>query len=271
MIYKKYGEIFRALRQQKKLSVSHFESIGISKATLAKFERGESMMGFDRVVLALQELSISLEEYEQILNNYTNSDQDELIERVIVADLYSDKNELLKLINELEQSGHSFLTLAAKSTLFSLNDIESEQIIDYLFSISIWGYMELSIFYLFLPNLSARETQLLINSFLIEKHPLLSSSKHRNKLLQIAYKSVILFSSRGYIDSAKYVINCIDNYHLEHDMFNQNLRNLSVGYWNFCFKNTSEGKLQIQKAIDIFNSLNLSEVSKYYQNMLDRL
>lgn len=41
MIYKKYGEVFRKLRLQEGLPLSHFSSAGISKATLSDFERGK--------------------------------------------------------------------------------------------------------------------------------------------------------------------------------------------------------------------------------------
>ena len=44
-----------------------FSSIGISKATLSRFERAETMMNFEKVVQALQLMGIGLEEYEYLL------------------------------------------------------------------------------------------------------------------------------------------------------------------------------------------------------------
>lgn len=38
MPYKRYGEIFKKLREQKNFSLSHFSEIGISKASLSRFE-----------------------------------------------------------------------------------------------------------------------------------------------------------------------------------------------------------------------------------------
>lgn len=46
MVYKKFGYVFRQIREQKYIPLSDFSSIGISKATLSRFERAETMMNF---------------------------------------------------------------------------------------------------------------------------------------------------------------------------------------------------------------------------------
>lgn len=70
MIYKKYGETFLKLRKQKGFNLIYFEQLGISKSSLGKFERGESMLGFDKLTTALQVLSVTLGEYENLLNDF---------------------------------------------------------------------------------------------------------------------------------------------------------------------------------------------------------
>ncbi|MBW9297702.1 MAG: helix-turn-helix domain-containing protein [Pseudolactococcus raffinolactis] len=70
MIYKKYGETFLRLRKQNGFNLIFFEQLGISKSSLGKFERGESMLGFDKLTTALQVLSVTLGEYENLLNDF---------------------------------------------------------------------------------------------------------------------------------------------------------------------------------------------------------
>ncbi|MDT2859014.1 helix-turn-helix transcriptional regulator [Lactococcus lactis] len=53
MPYKRYGEIFKKLREQKNFSLSHFSEIGISKASLSRFELGQTMISFERLDSAL--------------------------------------------------------------------------------------------------------------------------------------------------------------------------------------------------------------------------
>lgn len=67
---KRYAAIFKELRLQKGLSLSAFKELGISKTSLFNFEEGNTMIGFDRVCIALKKLSYSLAHYEELLNNY---------------------------------------------------------------------------------------------------------------------------------------------------------------------------------------------------------
>ena len=55
-VYKKYGDCFKKLRNQKNLGLSYFSKIGINRANLSRFERGQTMMSFERVDLMLEEM-----------------------------------------------------------------------------------------------------------------------------------------------------------------------------------------------------------------------
>ena len=68
MVYKKYGEVFKKLRKQAAISLLEFEKLGISSSTVSDFERGKSMMSFEKVDICLQLIGVSLEEYENFLN-----------------------------------------------------------------------------------------------------------------------------------------------------------------------------------------------------------
>ena len=42
MPYKRYGAVFETLRKQKHLPLSYFESFGIEKTTIQRFETGKT-------------------------------------------------------------------------------------------------------------------------------------------------------------------------------------------------------------------------------------
>ncbi|MDH8063404.1 helix-turn-helix transcriptional regulator, partial [Lactococcus lactis subsp. lactis] len=85
MPYKRYGEIFKKLREQKNFSLSHFSEIGISKASLSRFELGQTMISFERLDSALQEMNVTLAEYEHFINNFSMDYKEEFIEDIIIA------------------------------------------------------------------------------------------------------------------------------------------------------------------------------------------
>ena len=94
MVYKKYGQVFRKLRKQRGLPLIYFEPLGISKAALAKFECGETMMSFERLTLALQTLDVSLEEFEHHLNHFSLSNLEAISDDIFdpIADAAKDKH-----------------------------------------------------------------------------------------------------------------------------------------------------------------------------------
>ena len=79
MIYKKYGEVFRRIREQKRF-LSEFKAVETPKTTLSKFEGRKSMIGFEKVVIAPQFIHIGLDEFEQMLNGYSLSDTRQILE-----------------------------------------------------------------------------------------------------------------------------------------------------------------------------------------------
>lgn len=100
MIYKKYGQTFKQLRTQKKIKLNHFENLGISSSALCKFENGYSMLKFEKLIPALEKLSITLHEYENFLNNWQDSKSDTLIQNVKTAVMINDLKALPNFYQE---------------------------------------------------------------------------------------------------------------------------------------------------------------------------
>lgn len=72
MVYARYGEVFKMLREERELKTSDFKEYGISKSTLEKFESGRGNLPFDKLDESLQMMNISLHEYNYLLNDGIN-------------------------------------------------------------------------------------------------------------------------------------------------------------------------------------------------------
>lgn len=271
MIYKKYGETFRRIRKQKKIPLSHFERLGISKAALGKFERGEAMMGFDRVMLALQTLDISLEEYEHFLNNFLIGDREALIEEIYEAYILGNQPLLLQLSEKTAQLNYPILSLTAKSCTTLLNNKEKQEIIDYLQETEDWGYIELCVFYHAIYHLMAEDISYLMNNFLLEGHNLFRVPKYRDKFIRVAYCAISRLAHKGHEALANYTLTRFDRYNLPHTMFNQNLRNFTTGYLKYRFNHPEKGKEQMLQSLTVTKLLNKPEISAYYDRIYDIL
>lgn len=265
MVYSKYGHTFRKIREQKKLSLSIFPKIGISKPALSKFERGETMMGFESVVCALQEMGVTLEEYENLLNFYSSGEEEALWEEIEHAAQSEDKKKLEDLEEYTLASGLHFMSLAAKACHSRLNNQEIEEVTEYLYDIDMWSFTELRVFYFTLDTLSPRDISHILRTFFPKGHELFKSRKHRKYFFQICCRAITFFSVRGYQKEAKILLEQLEAHDLAQTMFQRNLKNITAGYWTYQFVDPREGRKQVDDGLEILRTTNSLEEFYYYK------
>lgn len=264
MVYKKYGVIFRKIREQKKLPLSIFTKVGISKPALSKFERGETMMSFENVVCGLQEMGVTLEEYENFLNGYTVGEEETLWEEIECAIFQENTKKLKELYNYTREAGFYFLSLVSKLGFNSLESQEIDEITDYLYEIDIWSLSDLRLFYFAMDNINIRDIIHIIGNFFPKGHDLFNSKKYQNYFVRLCCRAVVHLVRLGYQEESRQLLEQMDIHALVRTMFQQNLKNLTEGYWTFRFKNSAEGKAQMLDSLEIFKKISSFAEYSYY-------
>ncbi|MDR7697152.1 Rgg/GadR/MutR family transcriptional regulator [Lactococcus lactis] len=132
MTYHLYGEKFKELRTQKQLPLSYFEEIRMNKGDLSRFEHGKQMIGFERLDVMLQQMNVSLAEYELIINNFVPDFQEAFLNDVDEADFNQDKPKLTKLYEEARETGYGLLAIATKARYDKLEEKEITYVLDFL-------------------------------------------------------------------------------------------------------------------------------------------
>lgn len=265
MVYSKYGKTFRKIREQKKLSLSIFPEIGISKPALSKFERGETMMGFENVVRALQEMGVTLEEYENFLNAYTLGEEEALWEKIERAFYQEDVLELKELQKYAETCGFYFMSLAAKACYSNLSHQEAEEVTEYLYDIEIWSFTELRLFYFSMENLKPRDILHIFRMFFPDGHEIFNSKKYCQHVVQLCCRATTLFASLGYPKEAKTFLEQMKFHSLPKTMSQRNLVNITEGYWIHCFGDPVKGKKLIVDGLEVLRTTNSLDEFLYYQ------
>jgi len=271
MVYKKYGETFRRVREQSHLFLSDFSSIGISKGALSNFETGKTMMSFEKVVFALQIMGVSLEDFEQFLNDYALNEPDYLLEEIEKATTAQNTKRLEELYLIAQSENFTYIALAAKSSLGSVDSTDIEIITDYLYEIDIWSYRELCIFYLAMEHITTRDILYVLDLFLSDGHKFLNSRKHRSYLMQACCRAATTFSTRGYREYGEYVLNKIEQLDLINSMFLRNLFLVTKGYWLYQFIDKNKGNQLMLTAISIFEAVSTKDNAKYYKSRYQKL
>lgn len=271
MIYKRYGLKFRELREQHNFSLSDFKETGISKATISKFERGDTMMSFDKVVTLLQEMGVTLEEFEQIINNYSSDEKDLLLYEVENAYLINNIDELSDLSTKAQEYGFHFLSIAIKCCYMKPTEVEIECLTEHLYDITAWSYSDLSILYFAMNYLNNRDIFHILEIFLENGHDLFNSVKASNYFVQTCCRAVTVLSDRQYKKYAKYILDRLDFFNLIKTMYHRNLQHITYGYWLYCFDNREEGIKVMRTAIEVFELASTPEVSNFYKRRYNDL
>ncbi|MFK4935433.1 helix-turn-helix domain-containing protein [Lactococcus garvieae] len=270
MPYLGYGEAFRRIREQKQLPLSYFSKLGVDKTDLSRFERGMTMMGVGRVDALLQSVDVSLAEYELIVNNFIPDFQEEFLLTLEKADLDRDEQKLKKLYEEARSSGYYFLSLASKARFCQLNEAEITRSMEFLNGIKIWGYFELCVSYFILDNLSTEDIIELFEVYEEKNKNYLHIFKYRRKMLQTAYHSVIIFSSRGEQGYAQAVLENTGAKGREVDIYIALLRRLAQDVYMYCFEDKVQGLTNIKATLFIFDEVDYGEVKTFHKEVIEK-
>lgn len=269
MVYAQYGKLFRQLRNQKHLGLSYFQKLGIPSANLSRFERGKSMMNFERVDSMLQEMNVSLAEYELMLNNFIPNFQEAFLEEVEDADFNDDFEKLKTLYDEAYESGYSLLALAVKARFEHLNPKEITIITSHLNKIERWGYFELSLTYFIMDSLQTEDIISILIILNDKSRNYFGLLKYRRRILQITYRSLFVLASRGEKELSFNILEQTNQRDRKMiDFYIETLHNLSVSVFVYCFEDKEKGRFEINTNLDLMSTLGTPQLKKFYKRRL---
>lgn len=146
-VYRRYGEIFHLLREQRGYELESFENIGLSTWTLEKFEEGKIMLDFAQVDAALQMMHVPLYEFSHILDKGEEDYFSEIYLKVDLAYFADDWATLRQIYEEsIPYDDFRMIAFTAKACYEKLSEEELEEVSDFLFGVDIWTNLELFVF-----------------------------------------------------------------------------------------------------------------------------
>ncbi|CAM3146856.1 hypothetical protein GHI93_08590 [Lactococcus hircilactis] len=146
-VYRRYGEVFQLLREQRAFELESFETINLSKLTIQKFEEGLIMLDFAQVESALQMMHIPLYEYTYLLDKGEGDYFSEIYKKVDHAYFSDDKEVLVNVYEEaILYDDFRMIALATKACYQQLTKEELEEVSGFLFGVEVWTNLELFVF-----------------------------------------------------------------------------------------------------------------------------
>lgn len=272
MIYKKYGQTFKQLREQQGIPLTDFSEIGISKSALSKFERGESMMAFDKVTLALQQLDITLEEFELFLNGMSFTESDALLKEIEQAKLCRDIPKLKEIYRLALGKNLIPIYLSAKACYSKLSSEEIDFLDTYFYDLTIPGSKELRIFCLVMEKLQTHSVLQIIDFFSEDRHNILHTPPLKTYFLDACCSAVLILTQKRLKNYARHILGHINSF-LDSEPYNLNLTFYRVlfpllkGIWQYKFENKTSGKALVQSSFNILRKTASPEIVSYYANL----
>ncbi|WP_270741252.1 Rgg/GadR/MutR family transcriptional regulator [Lactococcus formosensis] len=270
MCQNRYGELFRKIRKQSGLSLTAFSSIGIGKTTLSDFERGKTMMRFDKVVMGLQFMGVSLEEFEHLLNHYLISDPLVILNSAESALIFENKEELRCLAELAKKSNHTQIHFALKILLGEAGDFEREELTEFLYTATSWTYKEMFIFHTLIDQIPPRDTLNILKEFKKSFRGIYRSTEYRRGLALVLFRAITVLSYYGYKKEAGEIILSIEEHQLAYSMFLRNLFYGTKAYWVYCFEDKEKGQEMAQKFMTIQELAGVPEVTAFYKKRVEQ-
>lgn len=266
-MFLKYGETLKKLRKQRGFKLTSFKHLGVSPSALCKFERGISLLKFDKLILVLEELSVTLAEYEKCLNNFELDEHEILIQRIIIATISENIESFPNFRKEAIKIKESYLALAIKGLYSNLTLEEKELLIDYFEQVIFWRYTDLYTLYLSLDWLELSQIFFLIEGFFNENLEVFNSLEHRNRVSHIMCRTIMICISKKEEKKSSILLQYLSAKKYKHTMFTKNLVNFVKGYWESEFGEKNNGLTLMENSLSNFDSLSFPGMSNYYKRL----
>lgn len=263
MVYRKYGEGFHELRIQHNLSLSAFEELGIAKSTLSNFENGKSMIGFDKLDMALQKMNISLFDYSLIINNGAADEAIALFTKIEQAYFQNNIKQLQEVYNEIrdEEGTLKLVAYSAKALYTNLNPQEKQAVEDYLKGVQFWGFFEL---YLFTNALTQIDFSLALR-FLddlweIRNFITVQGGRRHTLVIHAVFKAILILIDNKNKEKAADMLERAKETLTPTDIWNKAIINFAESYFIYTFTNKEQGRKKMRRVIQALNVIEAKEM-----------
>ena len=273
------GELYKELRVARGLKQKDVARKGLSIAQLSKFENGQTMLSADKLLIAIESIHMTFEEFGHKLNNYELPKDIILGKKISSLFLKQDIKGLEYLLTEVLQSEEtdqyqriqSFIIENAIHSLdqnYEINIEDRKVLVDYLFSIESWTWFELYVFGNTMTLISD-EDLLFFGRNLSERTKEYSFLTHNLNSLKLAYVNLIgdLILRKIY-EQVPLLINELENLLFPYDLLEIMLLKflkLIDGY-----SKSKNSKKEIKHFIESLRVIGNSELTDILEMKLDQ-
>ena len=267
--YEHEGLLFKAIRDSRKLSLEQVAKGICDRTTIQKFEKFGNNMGFITFYKLIQRMGVTLEEFQQEMNDYELDDLKWLMTEM--GDYYNsrDVEGLRLIISQLEQEvepnnklTYTKMNYLMAKTLLSyidgdteLSEKDKKEITGYLIFNEHWGFFELTLFGNTMKALPLDDLFDLTKQAIIRSDFYQSIAENKGLTIQILLNAMKEFIVRCEYKMAREISQSIAELLEEGQTYYKIIHMFVLGSLEFSVDNFDLGLKLMSKAIEILEEL----------------
>lgn len=152
-----YGKVFKKFRKDKGFTIQEVADDYVSRTAISRFERDEAELSFSKVLHILEQIGVSLVEFNLSLEIGPSNDQGRIARMMVEKNLAGLEEEIQKRVEVQQHSSNKQRQLVlimlkhqynelSQTDKFPLDIVQVSLLTDYLFACENWAYFELVLF-----------------------------------------------------------------------------------------------------------------------------
>lgn len=275
------GRVFQAMRQSRGLTLKEVTGGEFSPSLLSRFERGETALSADKLLIGLKHMFLDPGEFGVLLSGSVQLDLEVFLEQLHLADrdqLY----QLLEREKDLEQQDgkttyHRLnrvmiaIALTQRDEGYQVSQAEQAFLHDYLFRAESWGAYELLLFQHTCPIFSARLYYDYSREMVGKMAELGNYPRNRRTMQAILLNGFFLAVEEGEFALADWFDQTIArHFDQDRDAYLRMVYRIAQGYRDYCLGDEA-GLAKIEAMLAIFDQLDMGFAKAYYQALLEKI
>lgn len=270
-VYRRYGETFQLLREQRGYDLESFENVNLSTWTLEKFEAGKVMLDFAQVDSALQMMHLPLYEYTHLLDKGEDDYFSEVYKTVDNAFFADDVATLKKLYEEsIPYDDFRMLALAIKACYDELDLDEIEEVSDFLFGVEVWTNLELFVFNYTVSQLRYKLVRSIWKDLFRSLSFFEDNRDYRIRVVRAATATCLAMIDKDNIYAAAQFLEYTRGLLQTTDEFTRCMFKFTESLIFYLQKKSDSALSDMQEVIHIFDFLGDEVLAKKFQNILEK-
>lgn len=268
----RYGATFQALREDREIEQGAFSIPELSELRLSFFEEGKIMLPLDIVLRALEELHVSLADFEHFFSSGMRECVLDSFEALEQAELRGDKEELGKIYQEVEETTDiRLLILSAKSTFSSLDEDEVEEVSSLLFGIDDFTLVELYGLIYTMKDLPTSTIKEILSDILTHNQCPKTRHSYRLAITRASGRGLVVLIKRKDYQEAHDILKLLMKFPKYREANTRFICKFMWGYYQYKAESDKRGLAVMEKALEFLDFLDEDLVKQGYQRLYDEL